>query len=138
VRGGAVRADAGAATQAEDVLLVLLPVLVRRAPHEEALLHQPAHPPGPHPHLSLASAIPSLPDASPGGRAGGRAIRSPLRYSVRSGVCTYAVRPAGRMGRASAPRRVSRSGGDYWLDGSGGGVPRSPQRAAIYRGEGRR
>jgi hypothetical protein len=42
VRGGAVRADAGAAAQAEDVLLVLLPVLVRRAPHEEALLHQSA------------------------------------------------------------------------------------------------
>ena len=50
MRGGAVRADAGAAGEAEDVLLVLLPALVRWATHEEALLHQPAYPTRPHPH----------------------------------------------------------------------------------------
>jgi hypothetical protein len=92
VRGGAVRADAGAAAQAEDVLLVLLPVLVRRAPHEEALLHQPAHPPGPHPHLYLASAIPSLPDASPGGRASDPSPAPVLRTER----CLYVRGPAGR------------------------------------------
>lgn len=50
VGGGAVWADAGAATEAEDVLVVLLEVVVRGAAHEEALLHQRAHPPGPHPN----------------------------------------------------------------------------------------
>jgi hypothetical protein len=55
VSGGAVRADAGAAGETEDVLLVLLAALVRLAPHEEALLHQAPNPPRhPHPHLSLS------------------------------------------------------------------------------------
>jgi hypothetical protein len=32
---------------------------VRRARHEEALLHQAAHPPGPHPHAGARTTIES-------------------------------------------------------------------------------
>lgn len=53
VGGGAVGADAGAAAEAEDVLLVLLAALVGGTPNEEALLHEPPYPSRPHPHQPL-------------------------------------------------------------------------------------
>jgi hypothetical protein len=64
---------------------------VRRAPHEEALLHKAANPPGPHPHLSTIPSRtllpwiprrPSLslrcvpPSPSPAGRASTAASRA--------------------------------------------------------------
>lgn len=58
VRRCAVGADAGAAAEAEDVLLVLPPALVGLTPHKEALLHQPTQPPR-HPSSSSSSILPS-------------------------------------------------------------------------------
>jgi len=55
----AVRADAEAAAEAEDVLLVLPPVLVGPAAPEEGLPHKPFQPPRlPH-HSSSSSSIPA-------------------------------------------------------------------------------
>lgn len=48
VGGGAVGADAPAAVEAEDVLLVLPLAAVRPTAHEECLLHQPLQPPRNH------------------------------------------------------------------------------------------
>ena len=73
VCGRAVGADAGAASEAEDVLLVLLVGFVRGAADEEGLRHQAGDPPGHHPHLSLSRDYGSLPLRSPlPGREGRR------------------------------------------------------------------
>jgi hypothetical protein len=75
VRRRAVGADAGAAPEAEDVLLVLLAGLVRGAADEEGLRDQAGDPPaGHHPHLSVPrrTGSPAPPPLGRLGREGGR------------------------------------------------------------------
>jgi hypothetical protein len=75
VRRRAVGADAGAAPEAEDVLLVLLAGLVRGAADEEGLRDQAGDPPaGHHPRLSIPrrTGSPAPPPLGRLGREGGR------------------------------------------------------------------
>lgn len=130
VGGGAVGADAGAAGEAEDVALVLLVGLVRRARHEEALRHQAGNPPGPHPH-SRRRRI-SLPRAAAAASPPGRRNREGPLLVVALVVSVRCDR-SGSPGNSACPLSLARwfvclgwcarvQGGSRGRGGGGGGA----------------